>query len=171
VDSKIENFARRDKMLYKVTYGVQYDTSLDQLRFIVDEFKRYLLLNPRFMDGFRVRFVGYGASSMDIEVFGYVSSSDFGEYTGLREEIHMELGKIIARAGAEFAFPSQTVYVGKDSQADPELARQAAAELARREEAGELCIPEIPETVRESLERLEPTPGSGGGEQQQSKKK
>jgi MscS family membrane protein len=110
------------------------------------------------MEGFRVRFVGYGASSLDIEVFGYVSSSDFGEYTGIREEIHMELGKIIAQAGAEFAFPSQTVYVGKESLADPKKARQAATELARRQEAGELCIPEIPESVRQSLEKLDPPP-------------
>jgi MscS family membrane protein len=170
VDSKIENFAKRDKMLYKPTFGVQYDTSLEQLRFIVDEFKRYLLQHPRVMEDFRVRFAGYGASSMDIEVFSYVSSSDFGEYTGIKEQISLDLGQIIVEAGAEFAFPSQTVYVGKDSQADPQKAQQAAAELARRQEAGELCIPEIPESVRAALQKLDPTSEPDKEDEEEQKK-
>jgi MscS family membrane protein len=151
-DSKIENYAPRDRVRLVATLGVQYDTSLDQLRYIVDEFKRYLLAHPRWwQESFRVRFIGYGASSLDIEVYGYVSTSDFNEFTAIREEILMGLGDIIERAGAEFAYPSQTVYVGKDSQADPQKAKQAATIVAQRAEAGELCIPEIPDALREKV--------------------
>jgi len=158
MDSKIENYSRRDKIRILVTFGMQYDTTLDQMRFIVDEFKRYLLTHSRVLEGFRVRFVGFGDSSMDIEVMCYISSTDFTEFSGIREEIYLELGKIVARAGAEFAFPSQTVYVGKDSHADDDKADNAAQTVAAREQEGELCIPDIPESVRQKLVQVEAAP-------------
>ena len=46
-DSKIENFAVRDRIRLVATFGVQYDTSLEQVRYIIDEFKRYLLESDR----------------------------------------------------------------------------------------------------------------------------
>jgi len=153
VDDKVENFAVRDKLRILTTFGVQYDTSLDQVLYIIDEFKRYLVAEPTVMDGFRVRFVGYGASSMDIEVLAYINRSDFTEFSGIREQIYLDLGKIVTAAGAEMAFPSQTLYVGKDSHADADKAGKAALAVSERREAGELCIPDIPDEVMEKLRR------------------
>ncbi len=153
VDSKIENYAHRDRILYSGIFGVQYDTSQDQIRFVIDEFKRYLLANADvYPDGWRVRFVGFGDSSQDIEVRFYMSTSDFTEATGMREKILFDLGEIIGKAGAEFAYPSRTVYTGKDFHADPKKAKAAAKTVAERREAGELCIPDIPDVVRAQIE-------------------
>ena len=149
VDDKVENFAVRDKLRILTTFGVQYDTSLDQVLYIMDEFKRYLVAEPAVLDGFRVRFVGYNASSLDIEVVGYIDSTDFMEFSGIREQIYMDLGKIVVASGAEMAFPSQTLYMGKDSHVDAEKAKKAEATVASRLEAGELWIPDIPEAVIE----------------------
>ena len=153
VDSKVENYAVRDKLRILTTFGVQYDTSLDQVVFIVDEFKRYLMAHPAVMDGFRVRFVGFSDSSLDIEVVGYINRADFTEFTGIREEIYMELGKIVMASGAEMAYPSQTLYMGKDSHVDADKAKEAVATVARRRAAGELCVPEIPDEVLEKLRK------------------
>jgi MscS family membrane protein len=151
-DSKIENYAPRDRIRFVATFGVQYDTSLDQVRFIVDEIKRYMIAHPRvWHDSFRVRFIGYGSSSLDIEVYSYVASSDFNEFTAIREELLWGIGEIITGAGAEFAYPSQTVYVGKDSQADSKKATEVATVLTERDAASELSIPEIPDPLREKL--------------------
>jgi MscS family membrane protein len=152
-DSKIENYAFRDRVRLVATFGVQYDTSQDQLRYIIDEFKRYLLDSDLvWQESWRVRFVGYGASSQDIEVYCYLATSDFNEFTAMREQVLLDLGQLVTAAGAEFAFPSQTVYVGKDSHADGKKAKQAAAQVAQRTEDGTLCIPEIPDAVREEAE-------------------
>ena len=147
VDDKVENFSERDKRRILTTFGVQYDTSLDQVLYIMDEFKRYLLAEPSVMDGFRVRFVGYNASSLDIEVMTYINRTDFVEFSGIREEIYMGLGKIVADSGAEMAFPSQTLYLGKDSHVDTDKAGKAAATVSERREAGELWVPEVPDEV------------------------
>ena len=152
VDSKVENFAPRDRVLLDTTLGVQYDTSPDQIRYIIDEFKRYLLQNEMvYPEGWRVRFKGYGPSSQDIEVRCYVTTNSFADFTAHREKIYFDLGEIVAAAGAEFAFPSQTIYTGKDSHADADKARQAAKVVAERLQAGELCIPEVPEAVAARL--------------------
>ncbi len=152
VDSKVENYAPRDRMRFVGTFGVQYDTSPDQIRFIIDEFKRYLVGHERlYPEDWRVRFVGFGDSSQDIEVIFYIVTSSFGEYTGIREGILFDLGEIISRAGAEFAYPSQTVYTGKDSHADAKKAKEAAQTVATRRKAGELSLPEIPDVVRAQL--------------------
>ena len=50
---------RVDRVRLLYTIGVQYDTSIDQLRLIIDEMKRALLAHPRvWQDSFRVRFSG-----------------------------------------------------------------------------------------------------------------
>ncbi len=154
VDDKVENFAVRDKLRILTTFGVQYDTSLEQVLYIIDEFKRYLVEQPAVLNGFRVRFVGYNASSMDIEVLAYIDSTDFTEFSGIREELYMGLGKIVAASGSEMAFPSQTLYLGKDSHADTDKAGAAADKVAQRKEAGELWIPDIPDEVMSDRQGL-----------------
>jgi MscS family membrane protein len=150
-DAKVENFSRRDRMRLHTTLGVQYDTQPDQLRFIIDEIKRYLLAHPRvWQESFSVRFTGYGAFSLDIEVMCWVSTAEWAEFTGIREAILMELGNIVERAGAVFAYPSQTVYTGEATGADAKRARHAAATLAARPPARELTQPALPAAVREA---------------------
>ena len=160
-DTKIENYAPRERIRMLGTFGVQYDTSLEQVQYIVDEIKRYLVAHPRvWQESHRVRFIGYGASSLDIDMFCYITTSDFNEFTAVREQILFEIGEIIERAGAQFAYPSQTVYVGKDSHADSKKAKEAAAAVEARREKGELTIPEIPDSLRATLEGTGKAPGA-----------
>jgi MscS family membrane protein len=151
-DSKVENFSRRDRMRLLAVLGVRYETTADQLRLILDEIKRALLAHPRvWQEGFSVRFVGYGDSSLDLEVICYVTTADWGEFTGIREALLLELGAIVDRAGSEIAFPSHTIYMTKGGGLDAKLAKQASSTVRERLERGELCLPEIPEAVRTAL--------------------
>ncbi len=160
-DAKVENLTRRDRMRLFTSLGVQYDTSMDQLRFMLDELKRYLLAHPRvWQESFSARFVGFGASSLNLEVNCWVTTADWNEFTGIREQILMDLGGIVERAGAVFAFPSQTVYTGEDTAADAEKAARAAATVEARRQAGELCLPEIPAGVRTALQHPPETPAT-----------
>ena len=151
VDDKVENYARRDRMRILTKLGLQYDTTPEQVLFVVDECKRYLLGRDDLAEGFRVRFVGYGDSTLDVEVLCYVLLTDFTKFTGVREQILLDLGAIVARAGAEFAYPSQTLYLGKDSHADPDKAAAAAGEVDKRRAAGDLWIPDIPDSAKPQL--------------------
>lgn len=154
-DSKVENFAKRDRIRLVFNIGVQYDSSLDQVRYIVDEIKRTILQQPKIVhDGFRVRFIGFGDSALQIEIYVYIDTVDYNEFTAIREELFLIIGGIVEAAGAQFAFPSRTIYTATNGASDSDRALQAASEVKKRREAGELTIPEIPLELREKIEVL-----------------
>lgn len=144
-DARVQNFTARDRIRLAATFTLRYETTLEQLRHLVDAFKRYLVSHPRVWPDFhRVRFVGYNSSSVDIEVFVYLTTTDFHEFTGLREEILLELGRLVQQAGVQFAFGSQTLYLGQDRPPDAVRAEEISASVRQRLERGELWMPEPP---------------------------
>ncbi|MGC4121502.1 MAG: mechanosensitive ion channel family protein [Myxococcales bacterium] len=148
-DAKVENFARRDRFKLLVTLGLEYGIKVDQIKLVVDDVKKLLLGHPKVLqDAFSVRFVGYNDHSMDVEIFCYVLAPSFDAFTGIREELLFEFGRIVERAGASFAFPTQTVLQAQAVKPDLKLAESALAEVERRQRAGELCVPEITEAAR-----------------------
>ena len=87
-------------------------------------------------DPARVRFVSFGAFSLDLEVFAYVDTSDWDEFLAIREELMLQIIDTVEASGTGFAFPSQTLYLGKDDGLNAERARAAEAEIrAQRERA------------------------------------
>ena len=62
----------------------------------------------------RVRFVRFGASSLDVEIFAYVTAPDWASYLTIQEEFLLAIMEIVAASGTSVAFPSRTVYLGKD---------------------------------------------------------
>lgn len=152
-DSKVENFAKRDRIRLLFSIGLQYDSSLDQMKLVIDDIKRMILSEPKAIhDGFRVRFDGFGDSALQIQIYVFINTTDYNEFTAIREDLLMKIAKIVENAGVEFAFPTQTIYQGKASNADHKKADLARKEVQKRIDAGELSIPEIPEELRQKLE-------------------
>jgi len=54
----------------------------------------------------RVRFVAFGKSSLDIEVFAYVTTRDWVEFLGIREDILLRIMGVLEQGGAGATFPS-----------------------------------------------------------------
>jgi MscS family membrane protein len=150
-DSNVENWARRDRLRHTFAIGLTYDTTLDQMRLVIDELKRYLHRREDVAEGFAVRFGAFGDSSMNIDVAFYVETTAWGEFTAAREEILMAVADIVSKAGADFAFPSQTLYNAEAGKPDPAKADAASQVVRERIAAGTLCIPEIPDAVAEEL--------------------
>ena len=106
---QIENYSRRDRFLFNPTIGLTYDTSSVQMRSVLDAIRTLLKADPNLIDDARVRFAGFNASSLDIEIFAYVQTFDYATFLGMREEILLKLMDTIAAEGASIAFPTQTV--------------------------------------------------------------
>jgi MscS family membrane protein len=150
----IVNLTERDRFLYNPRIGVRYETTADQLTFIVDEIRKALIRHPRvFQDSHRARFAGFGASSLDIEVLAWVLADDFHVFTAIAEELNFAIARIVEQAGTSFAFPSQTLYLGRDAAPGAQRAAEVAAEVAARRERGELAVPEPPPGLAEALRR------------------
>ena len=68
-DKEIENWASCEKMLIRNVIGLRYETTPDQMRHVLAKLREMLLAHPRIdSETVRVRFIGYGASSLDVEI-------------------------------------------------------------------------------------------------------
>jgi MscS family membrane protein len=113
---EIENLSRRDRFLFRHTLGLRYETTSAQLRALLEALQKLLAEHPRIApEDARVRFVGYAASSLEIELFAYVLAADWAAFLGIQEELLLSVMDLVAAAGATMAFPSQTLYLGKDA--------------------------------------------------------
>lgn len=143
VAGPITNFTARDRMLYNPTIGVVYGTTAAQLTYITDEIRKLLLTHPRVSaDTTRCRFASFGDSALNLEVFTWIETSDYNEYTAIAEELNFAIARIVESSGSGFAFPSQTLYLARDGGLDAARAREIAAEIEERRRRGELAVPE-----------------------------
>jgi MscS family membrane protein len=156
------NFTRRDQMLYQVTLGLRYETTPDQLRHVMAAIREMLIRHERVSpDPARVRLLGFGSSSLDIEIFAYVSMSDYEAYLGVREDLSLRIMEIVEASGTGFAFPSQTVYLSRDQGLHSERAREVAEEVELWRREGRLPFPEFAEEERARLSDTLPFPPPG----------
>jgi MscS family membrane protein len=158
----LENFGKRDRMRYSPELGLLYATTPDQLRYVLVELRRMLYSHPKVLnDPARVRFVRFGSSSLDIEIFAYVDATDFSEYLGIAEDLNLRIMDIVAESGTGFAFPSSTTYLAKDDGTDPERTRRAETTVREWIDRGELYLPGFPEEQIEAAAKTLEYPGRG----------
>ena len=148
---QIENFAHRDRFWWKPKLGLRYETTPDQMRWVLVEVRKLLYSHPRVdPEPARVRFVSFGDYSLDIEIFAYIHAADVSEYLEIGEDLNLRIMEIVANSGSGFAFPSQTLYLGKDDGLDAEAAKRSEAQVAEWRARGELPLPGFPpDRIRE----------------------
>lgn len=159
---ELENFTRRDKIWYHPTIGLRYETTPDQLRYILVEVRKLLYAHPKVdPESARIRFVNFGAYSLDLEIFAYILVTDYGEYLEVVEDLNLRIMDVVEKAGSSFAFPSQTTYLEQGTPLDPDRVRQAEARVREWRERRELYLPRFPpEKIRE-LRGTVPYPPEG----------
>lgn len=159
----VVNLSQRDRMLIKCVLGVRYETSPEQLRYLLARTRELLLSHPRIdPEGVRARFVGFGASSLDIEVFAYATTQDWPEFLGIREDVFLRIMDVVKESGTGFAFPSQTLYFTRDEGPDVAQAQIVEARVRQWREQGCLPFPNFtPEQERQMRGSVVyPPPGS-----------
>jgi len=159
----IENFSLRDKFWLRHLIGVRYETTSDQLRYLLAEIRTLLFSHPMVeRDGARIRFVGFGGSSLDLEIFAYVKATEMPEFLAIQEDLLLRIMDLIAEAGTGIAFPSRTTYLAKDTPLDPQKTEEAVRQVRQWRERGELPFPDFrPDQVGRRRDPIEyPPPGS-----------
>jgi MscS family membrane protein len=58
-----------------------------------------------------VRFLRFGPSSLDMEVFAYVLANDWSDFLKIQEELLLRIMENIESAGVQIALPSQTIFL------------------------------------------------------------
>ena len=149
-DMQLINWAKCDRMLIATTIGLRYETKNDQMRNVLVKFREMFHAHPKIDSGtVRVRFADFGQSSLDIGVRIYALTRDFNEYHAIREDVLLRMSEIVKNSGSGFAFPSQTLYMGRDDGLDVALGKEAVSEVEAWRRTGKLPFPRLdPEANR-----------------------
>jgi MscS family membrane protein len=159
---QLENFGQRDKMLYRFMLCLRYETTPDQIRFVLAKVREMLLGHPRVENKrLRVRFRAFGVYSLNIEVYAFVSTRDRSEYMGIQEDMNLRIIDIVAEAGTGFAFPSQTTYLRRDTGLSSEQSREAELHTQELRSQGRLPFPEFDDSARGEMEDILDYPQEG----------
>ena len=139
----VENFTLRDRFLFKHTLNLRYETTADQLRFVLAGIRELLYRHPK-VDSptARIRFVAFGPSSLDLEIFAYVLETAQEPFLAVQEDLLLRIMDLVESSGSGFAFPSQTLYMARDGGLDAEKGRSASAIVDRWRQEGELPFPD-----------------------------
>jgi len=163
----LDNFTKRDKIWFHPRIALRYETTPDQLRYVLVEIRKMLYAHPKIdSDPARVRFVQFGAYSLDIDIFAYVTETDYSRYLEVAEDLNLRIMDIVARAGSSFAFPSQTTYLENGSALDSAHAQDVESEVTKWRMQRAMYLPAFPQ---EEIDKLRgtldyPPKGSPEGE-------
>jgi MscS family membrane protein len=115
IDSELDNLTLRTFRRANFTVGLTYSTSPGQMREVVKEIQETIDNHPNTNQEGKVRFHDFGASSLEVMVLFFVDTMDWTTYLDVKQEILYKIMEIVKRHGADFAFPSTSVYIEKNT--------------------------------------------------------
>ncbi|MFZ4103042.1 MAG: mechanosensitive ion channel family protein [Sphingobacterium thalpophilum] len=110
VDSPLENLSLRNLRRVKFKIGLRYDTSAEVIRKICEEVQKVVNDHPETNEDTLVTFDSFGDSILNIQVLYFISIVDYNDYMRIRQDLNYKIMAIVKVNGADFAFPSQTVF-------------------------------------------------------------
>tara|TARA_Y100001970_G_scaffold56422_1_gene71479 strand:+ start:262 stop:1395 length:1134 start_codon:yes stop_codon:yes gene_type:complete len=114
-EQSVTNYSRRHHRRIRWLIGLEYKTSINQLKQIRDEITKLINDNKDFAknehSGFFVRIDSFSDSSIDMLVQVFTVTNDWSEFLKIKEDLAVSLIEIVEANKASFAFPSQSLYV------------------------------------------------------------
>jgi MscS family membrane protein len=111
----IENFGMREKVYFRHVIGIRCETTARQMRALLDALRGLLTGDPQVEPSTsRVRLIRFGPSSLDIELVAYILTTDDLKFLEVQENLLLRIMDTIEANGTATAFPSQTLYLGRD---------------------------------------------------------
>jgi len=114
ISTELDNLGARPVRRVKFNIGLTYDTSVENIKNIVDDIQKLVDDHPMTNQEGKVRFLNFGASSLDIMVLYYVDSPDWEVLIDAQQKINFQIIDIVNKYKCEFAFPSTSVYIEKN---------------------------------------------------------
>ena len=112
-NNPIQNFSRRGVRRIKMTIGVTYDTNSEQIENILNDIRTMLRSHENIAqkETMLVNFKAFGDSSLDIFIYTFTNTANWARYMDIKEDVNLQIMKIVENNNSSFAFPSQSVYV------------------------------------------------------------
>ncbi len=114
LSSRIHNYQKMDTRRVVLKIGVTYQTP-QALLARIPQIMEEIITSKEKAAFVRSHFTGFGASSLDFETVFNIESPDYTLFMDIRQEIGLEIIKRFEELGIEFAYPTQTVFLDKNS--------------------------------------------------------
>lgn len=114
----IESLAARDRRRFQCKIALGYETRVEQVRRIVQHVREILEAHPSVVEeSLDVHLVGYGESSLEIEVDAFIGTTVLAEFLDVRQELLLSFMDAVEASGTTLALPAQSVRVAADARA------------------------------------------------------
>ncbi len=117
-EAPILNYTNRNYRRINWTIGLEYNSTLDQIKKFTESISSFLNENDNFMvnDNYKsfVRIEKFNDSSIDILIICFTSTKDWDKYLKIKEELAIKIKEKVEKIGLNFAFPSQSIYIEKN---------------------------------------------------------
>ena len=118
----VENPSRMyNRRIYEIV-GIRYD-DLASLEGVIDDV-RDMLVNHEAIDTGRtlmVNFLSFGPSSLDVMIYTFTKTTVWTEFHAIKQDVLLKIAAIVERHGAQIAFPTQTLHIASEPDAEPQL--------------------------------------------------
>lgn len=112
----LETLSVRDKFWFHHTIGLRYETTATQIKSVTEAIRALLLEHPAAeKSSVRVRFLAFGSSSLDVDVFAYTYALEWTAFLEIQEGLLLSIMEILQREGVQIALPSRTMYMASGS--------------------------------------------------------
>jgi len=116
-NASVETFSARDKYWFHPILSLRYDTTAAQMQAFLESLRTLMSNSPHVEpDSIRVRLLGFGASSLDVEIFTYFMANDWNQFLEIQEALVLQIMNCMESAGVHLALPSQRVFMGDASE-------------------------------------------------------
>lgn len=121
-DNAVVNFSRMTHRRIYWNIGLEYGTSVEQLRRIRDRIEGYLRQSAEFAQPpeapLFVHIDRFSDSSIDIMIYCFTKTTDWGQWLAIKDAFACEVKTIVEGEGSAFAFPSRTLYIAPNEQSE-----------------------------------------------------
>ncbi len=111
LSSRIQNFKTVTERRNIITIGVTYETAPQKLKHI-PEILREVIEAQEQVRFDRAHFKQFNDSSLDFEAVYHVLDPAYAVFMDIQQAINLELFQRFSAEGIEFAYPTQTIYLG-----------------------------------------------------------
>jgi MscS family membrane protein len=132
----LENYSARDQFWLRHLIALGYQTASSTLNSVLATVQSLLDQDSRVLPKTaRVRLLRFAESSLEMEVFAYVSARDWSTFLQIQEDLLIRIRDVIESAGVEIAYPARALYLKETIDADGARLQRMLQERDERKEA------------------------------------
>ncbi len=112
---QFQNLTRRPKLLINQTLSLRIESQAEQLRFVLGRVQSMLDQHSAIESHTsRVRIMGFVGAAFELELFAYVTTGDWIQFTAIRQEVILKITEIVEASGTRLAAPTRLNYQSRD---------------------------------------------------------